>query len=360
MMKAQILRGINQLSFEDTDIPEINSDQVLVKVHAAGICGSDIPRIYQTGAHRHPLIPGHEFSGQVIETGSDTDKNWQGKRVGIFPLIPCKECQPCKAKKYEMCRNYNYLGSRCDGGFAEYVAVPEWNLIELPDSVTYEQAAMLEPTAVAIHAMRSIIGELEVEPAGTNIAEDQTLCICGLGTIGLLLAMTLQQTGYKNLLVIGNKASQQKIIKDLGVSEENYCDSNTQNVSDWIMDKTNNKGVDIFFECVGKNQTISQAIDLCAPSGKLLLLGNPYSDMTFDKNTYWKILRNQLTVKGTWNSSFTKSKDDDWNYAIKLLETGKLAPEKLITHCFSLEDLEKGLHIMRDKSEDYVKIMCRM
>ena len=139
-MKAQVLHGIGDIRYEETDKPRIEKDWVLVKVKAAGVCGSDIPRIYKTGAHVHPIATGHEFSGEVIETADD-NFSWRGKRVGIFPLIPCGECINCKKKMYEMCSNYNYLGSRCNGGFAEYAAVPEWNLIELPDNVSYKQAA---------------------------------------------------------------------------------------------------------------------------------------------------------------------------------------------------------------------------
>ncbi len=168
-MKAHVLEKVNDLQFREVDMPEVPEGWVLVKVKNVGVCGSDIPRIYQTGAHRHPLIPGHEFAGEVVETG---------ERVGVFPLIPCGKCPQCRKKQYEMCADYNYLGSRCDGGFAEYVAVPKWNLLSLPDSVSFEDAAMLEPTAVAAHAMRA----MAVQP-------DETICVCGLGTIGLLLVM---------------------------------------------------------------------------------------------------------------------------------------------------------------------------
>ena len=92
------------------------------------------------------------------EVGPEVDEAWLQKRVGVFPLIPCGKCGPCRQKKYEMCRSYNYLGSRCDGGFAEYAAVPVANLIELPENVSFEEAAMLEPMAVAVHAMRQGIG----------------------------------------------------------------------------------------------------------------------------------------------------------------------------------------------------------
>ena len=117
-MKGYVLHGIDDLHFKEVVKPVPKNGEVLVKVMAAGICGSDIPRIFTTGAHNHPLIPGHEFSGQVVDAGSSADKKWIGKRVGVFPLIPCNSCPPCKKNLFEMCRNYNYLGSRCNGAFA--------------------------------------------------------------------------------------------------------------------------------------------------------------------------------------------------------------------------------------------------
>lgn len=346
-MKAWVLYDVKDIRQEEIPRPLPAPDEVLVQVKAVGICGSDIPRIYQTGAHRHPLVPGHEFSGVVVETGEHVRDDWNGKRVGVFPLIPCKKCIPCRNKQYEMCRNYNYLGSRRDGAFAEYVAVPADNLVELPPEVSFEEAAMLEPMAVAVHAMMKIVPEAK-----------QTVAVCGLGTIGLLLVMFLREKGIKNILVIGNKEFQKNQVQKLGVSEEYYCDSKTTDVSKWIMTQTEGAGVDVFFECVGKNDTVLQAIDTVAPAGEICLVGNPYSDIKLDKNVYWKILRNQLTIVGTWNSSFTQDTKDDWNYVLGKLAKGLISPAELISHRFSLQELETGFHIMRDKTEDYVKVMC--
>lgn len=348
-MKAWVLHGVDDLRYEDIDMPAVNRKEVLVNVKAAGICGSDIPRAYKTGAHRHPLVLGHEFSGRVVE-GSDSV--WAGKRVGIFPLIPCKKCGPCMKKQYEMCRNYNYLGSRTHGGFAEFVAVPEENLIELPERTTYEQAAMLEPMAVAVHAMRrgfSLVGK-------PNVSE-LNVAVWGLGTIGLLLIMFLKQAGVKNIYAIGNKDFQRDKMIELGLTGDNYCDSRNSDGHRWLMEKTGDYGVSLFFECVGKNEIVSEAVESAMPAGALVLVGNPYSDMTLEKQTYWKILRNQLKVTGTWNSSFTGEEDDDWHYVIECLRKETIAPEKLISHRYPMKELEKGFHIMRDKTEDYVKIM---
>lgn len=358
-MKAFVLHDINDFRFETVPTPIPNDDEVLVSVKAAGICGSDIPRVYRTGTYSYPLIPGHEFSGVVTETGAKADGSWIGKRVGIFPLIPCGRCVPCQKGQYEMCRHYSYLGSRRDGGFAEYVAVPAANLVALPDNVAFEEAAMLEPMAVAVHAMRGMTGSMLDK---SNLAKemDDTVAVCGLGTIGLLLIAFLREAGFSNILAIGNKEFQKKAVLNIGLQPDQYCDSKTQDVPKWIMERTNGTGADLFFECVGKNETVAQAVDCGAPGGRIMLVGNPYSHMTLEKAVYWKILRNQLTITGTWNSSFSYHGDlieDDWSYVVKRLSAKKINPRILISHQFPLEELEQGFHIMRDKKEDYGKII---
>lgn len=409
-MKAYVLHDIGDIRYEEVKKPILKPDEVLIEVKAVGICGSDIPRIFENGTYSFPLIPGHEFSGCIVETGAEADSDWLGKRVGVFPLLPCRNCVPCGRQHYEMCRSYSYFGSRTDGAFAQYVAVPVGNLVELPEEVSYEAAAMLEPMAVAAHAMRSmglgedaglsnagerigceekdirvekkigpaekdIRAEEETSPAvkGVKAEEEagratksigqdrkETVAVCGLGTIGLLLTMFLKEAGIDDLLVIGNKEFQKKNILDLGIPEDRYLDSRDGDIVHRILDRTGGLGVDVFFECVGKNETVSEAILATAPGGRIQLVGNPASDMNFDRNTYWKILRNQLTVRGNWNSTFLHSDEDDWHYVLNLLQEGKIHPEHYITQRFRLDELEKGLHIMKDKTEEYVKVMVTL
>lgn len=345
-MKAYVLHGIGDMRYEEVPVPVLKPGEVLVEIKAVGICGSDIPRIYENGTYSFPLIPGHEFSGIVTEISGEAERSWLGKKVGVFPLLPCGRCMPCQEGHYEMCRAYSYFGSRTDGGFAQYVAVPVWNLIELPEGVSCEAAAMLEPMAVAVHAMRSIAP-----------AREERVAVCGLGTIGLLLVMFLKEAGIDDLFVIGNKEFQRKNILDLGIAQERYFDSRDGDIADYIMEHTDGLGADVFFDCIGKNEIVSKAIQAAAPGGRIQLVGNPASDMNFDRDTYWKILRNQLTVKGNWNSSFLHSEEDDWHYVLKRLSEGKIRPERYITQRFRLDELERGLHIMRDKTEEYVKVM---
>lgn len=345
-MKAWVLHGISDIQLEEVGKPRPAAGEVLVKVKSVGVCGSDIPRIYKTGTYHFPTIPGHEFSGIVTDVGIGAKPEWKKKRVGVFPLIPCRTCASCKKEQYEMCRNYGYLGSRQNGGFAEYVAVPEWNLIELPEGVSFGEAAMMEPMSVAVHAMR------RAQPDRGSVC-----VICGLGTIGMFLLMFLKDAGIGNILVVGNKDFQRQTAIKFGLEADSYCDSRSKDISEWVMEHTDHRGADLFFECVGKNETVSQAVDLTAPAGKVMLVGNPASDMVFQKAVYWKILRNQLTVLGTWNSSFTHGMEDDWNYVMERLKSHRVHPEEFMTHHFPLEELWKGLILMRDKTEEFGKVM---
>lgn len=345
-MKAYVLHDINDLRYEDIEKPKTEENSVVVEVRAAGICGSDIPRIYRTGTYSYPLILGHEFAGVVSEIGAEVSPEWLGKRVGVFPLIPCRECSSCKKNYYEMCKNYSYLGSRTDGGFAEYVRVPVWNLIELPDGISMEQAAMLEPMAVAVHAIRR-----------SKVKKSNSIAVCGLGTIGLFVLMFLREMGCENIYVAGNKESQKKLVQSLGISVDDYCDIKNQNLEEWIWEKTAGNGVDVFFECVGKNDTLTQGLNCATAGGTVRLVGNPASDMKLPKDVYWKILRKQLAVYGTWNSSFLHAEEDDWHYVLERLQREAIQPERMITHRFPLEKLKDGFELMRDKKEDYVKIM---
>ncbi len=382
-MKAQVLYGIGNIKYAEIDIPVPKEGEALIKLSRCGICGSDIPRIYKTGAHNMPLIPGHEMMGVVVSCPTAPDI--EGKRVGVFPLIPCMRCPQCRQKHYEMCNNYNYLGSRCDGGFAEYVAAPVWNLIEVPDEITDDEAAMLEPMCVAVHAMRRTgmcESSFEKETSGTDrVSKDKNIMICGLGTIGLLLAMFVRDAGYSNVFFVGNKDIQLAKLRDMGISDKNVCDVRYGDPYEFIMDRTEGAGADVYFECIGRPESYEQAIKCCAPLGKVMLVGNPSADMGLKRENYWQILRKQETLLGTWNSSFyghegdnvlsfdsigTGKEDyperaDDWTYAITRLSEWKkndlFHPGDLVTHRFKLADAQYGFDIMHRKSEEYVKIM---
>ena len=343
-MKAYVLEGINQLTYKDVLIPQLREDEVLVEVMNAGICGSDIPRIFHTGTYHFPTIPGHEFAGIVRQTGAEANNHLVGRRVGVFPLIPCMKCEQCQKKDYEMCQTYNYLGSRTDGGFAEYVAVPVWNLIELPDDVSMEDAAMLEPTCVALHAIR--------QADMTNVT---SAAVYGCGTIGMLVIQWLAAMGVRNLYAVGTRKGQQELLSD--IANCIFCNCREQDPVDFVGQQTDGAGADIVFECVGVKDSVNNSVASVRAGGQIVFVGNPAGDIELDKQIYWKILRRQLTIYGTWNSSFTKACDDDWHMAVKAIQAGKIRPSRQITHSFSFNALPDGLSVMRDRGVFTNKVM---
>lgn len=345
-MKAYVLEAVNKLEYKETEIPKLKKGEVLVEVQAAGICGSDIPRIFTTGTYHFPTIPGHEFSGMVVEAFDKEGQSWIGKRVGIFPLIPCKKCPCCQEEKYEMCSSYNYLGSRCDGGFAEYVAVPVWNLIELPEMVSYEEAAMLEPASVSIHALRRL-----------NLAGVSTVALFGLGTIGILISQWLYSFGIKTVFATGHNEEHGKLMQKVTSSSYQYMDSRKENIVEEILQQTSGKGVDAVIDCVGASESLTDALNIVIPAGQILVVANPKGNLDLDKNTYWKIMRRQIRLTGTWNSSFTHSDQDDWHTVLRACEEGKLHLKELITHDLPFDQLHQGLEIMRTGKEYRNKIM---
>lgn len=335
-MKAYVLDGIGQLIYKDIPVPRLREEDALVEVVSAGICGSDIPRIFKTGTYHFPTIPGHEFAGIVRDVGDKKYQNRIGSRVGIFPLIPCMQCEQCKKKSYEMCRTYNYLGSRTDGGFAEYVAVPVWNLIDLPANVSYEDAAMLEPACVALHAIRRV-----------NRRNITTAIVYGCGTIGTLILQWLSAMGVRPLYAVGTREEQRFLLSKM--VDCIFCNCRLEDPVDFIMRQTAGKGVDIAFECVGSRASVNNAVSSVIAGGQVMLVGNPAGNMEFDKQVYWQILRRQLTMYGTWNSSFTKEKEDDWHMTIEAIREGKIHPAAQITHRFSFEMLQAGLNAVQSK-----------
>lgn len=342
-MKANVLYGVGDLRFVDVALPRCKEGEVLVKVRAAGICGSDVARVFTTGTYHFPTIIGHEFAGEVVETRDARHRHLSGKRVAVFPLKPCFTCCNCKEGKYELCLDYDYIGSRCDGGFAEYVAVPVWNLLCVPDTISMEAAAMLEPASVAMHAL--IRSRMRIGDA---------VAVIGPGTIGMILCRLAMIAGAKDVFLIGRSKEKLDFAVKYGI--RNVCDSSVDDVKEWIDSLTGHKGVDIAVEGTGASSSMNLALDVVKSTGTILALGNPLDDMLLQKKAYWKILRKQLSLYGTWNSSYGTGRSD-WTQVLDLLEKGRIDLEKLITHRLPLSELSKGLDIMKDKNTYSNKVM---
>ena len=329
-MKAYVLYGIGDLRYEDCPMPELQPGWALVKVLVAGICSSDIPRIFTKGTYHFPTIPGHEFCGRVETVHDEEDRGWVGKRVGVFPLIPCKKCPSCQRGDYETCEHYDYLGSRRDGGFAEYAAVPVWNLLELPDAVSDVQGALLEPAAVALHAVKR-----------AEISVRDSVCVVGTGAIGLLAGQWAKLQGAGRVVIKGRSEAKRSLAENCGLEYRT---------------DTAREQFDRVIEAVGSEAALAESIQLTTPGGRLVLMGNPDGPRTLSQDTYWRILRKQLALTGTWNSSFG-SEDSDWNEVVEAIAGEELKTQAIVSLVLSSAALIEGLNVMRKKLETYSKII---
>lgn len=333
-MKAYVLHAINDLRYDDVPMPQCPKGWAIVKVRAAGICSSDIARVFTKGTYHFPTIPGHEFSGEVHAVGDATDAALIGQKVGVFPLIPCRQCDQCQQKHYEMCAHYDYVGSRRDGGYAQYVAVPVWNLIALPADMPFTVAAMLEPLSVALHAIT--LGG--VKP-GYRVA------VIGTGMIGISAAQWAYKFGASCVTVIGRNEEKRSLIEKCGL---NYS---------VCTDKSEMPEYDFVLEAVGTPAAITLAISGTKPGGTVLLMGNPSGEIALSQDVYWRILRKQLVLKGTWNSAYDGTNPSDWTNAVKAIANGEINVAPLISHTFTQDHLFEGLKMMHEHKEPYCKVM---
>lgn len=331
-MNVLNLHDIGDLRFEKKETYELIEDHVLVKIKYCGICSSDIERVFINGTYHFPTIPGHEMSGQIVAVNDD-DEELLGKKTAIFPLMPCFECDACESEEYAQCSNYNYFGSRCDGGYSEYLLVPKWNLVLFDDKLDYKIAALCEPGAVAIHSVN--IGDLH---NGDSVA------ISGTGTIGMMIALVANKKGA-DVTVIGRSSESLEFSKKLGLKT-------------LLTSELENKTFDKVYEVVGNNESINQSISICDNFGTIVLVGNPKDNVNLDKQIYWKILRKQLVLKGIWNSSYNQ-KVNDWKEILELMVEGTIPFDTLISKEYHMSEFEDAFDYIMNSKEKKLKVMFK-
>jgi L-iditol 2-dehydrogenase len=339
-MKALNLYGIHDLRYEDVAMPKYGNDEVLLRVKAVGICGSDIPRVFHKGTYHFPTIIGHEFAGEIVEAG---DESLLGRRATVFPLLPCGACEACKEGKYAQCSHYDYYGSRRDGAMSEYIAVKKRNLVFMPPEVSYKAAAMSEPAAVALHAFRK-----------AAVGLGNTIVIFGVGPIGLILASWAREAGVENIVLVARNQAKVQFAKKLGFLQA--IDSTEVDVHSFVRGITEDRGADACIEGTGTSEALEYSVLCTRNFGRVVALGNPLGDMRLSQQAYWQILRKELCVVGTWNSSFS-SKENDWQEVMIAMRDRVIDVENLITHVFSFAEYKEAFQLMHEKKEPYCKVM---
>lgn len=323
-MKALVLESNGKLSYRDVPDPEVENNECLIKVKCAGVCTSDLLRIYEHGAYLYPLIMGHEFAGEIVEVGQDVKNFSVGQKVSAFPLLPCKKCSACRERKWVFCDSYDYFGSRRDGAFAEYVAVPEWNLLSIPEGVSMELACLCEPLAVALHAFKAIPRK-----------KFARLAVLGAGFIGISLAQIAKKSDcFKEIWLLDRNDFKLKIGQELGlhtklikVGKDNKPDLNNLF-----------KSFPVVVEACGATSTYRDSLKLASTGGTVIWMGNIQGDLLISKKEVSSILRKELNIKGIWNSDYQFKESSDWTDAMEIIKRGEDWLSKLITHRVGLRE----------------------
>ncbi len=287
-MKALVLEAYNKFDFRDVPNPVISDDEVLVEVKAVGICGSDVHGMDgSTGRRIPPIIMGHEASGQIISTGKDVDGWKSGDRVTFDSTIYKLDDWFTLNGHYNLSDNRMVLGVSCtefkrDGAFAQYVAIPQHILHRIPENVTFEQAALVEPVAVALHAVNL-----------SGIKLNDTVVVFGAGMIGLFIIQLLKQAGCK---VIAVDILEEKLSMAIKAGADVTLNSKSDDITGLIRKHSNNRGADAAFEAVGISATINSAIESLRKGGSLVLVGNLSPTIEFPLQ---KVVTGEITVKGS-------------------------------------------------------------
>lgn len=347
-MKAAVLHAPGDLRVENVPVPDnLEPNEVLIKVAACGICGSDIGRVMATGTYSFPTIPGHEFSGTVEKVGGQAAHLQQGDKVAVAPLMPCGKCDDCARGNYSLCEDYNFLGSRTDGAFAQYLKAPVQNVLKVPDNVSLEVAATIEPAAIILHGIHKV-----------DLSLGDAVVVVGCGALGYFALQFAKLSGAQPLIAVDVDEDKLELARQVGAD---ICINPTKtDALAAIKEATKGRGVALALEAAGNDAGRDLSILACAKQGKVVLYGTAYGDVTFSKAAFDKIVREEVEVIGSWNSYSVPFPGKEWFDIMSLLEAGRLQVEPLITHRAGLDEAPEIFRKLKDRSfGPYHKILFK-
>lgn len=337
-MKAAKFYGIKDIRVEEAQLPALEPGMVKVKVAFAGICGSDLHE-YVGGAYAFRTQPvlGHEFAGVVVEVAEGVTQTKVGDRVAVEPPIPCGKCDNCRRGYSNLCKRGQSYGYTISGGFAEYAVVQEGNIYQLPDGMSLELGALVEPTAVAVHAVRQ-----------SQLKLGDTAAIFGAGPIGLLVLQAVKAAGASEIFVVEVSDERRQKALDLGATYViNPID--TDAVA-YIREKTNG-GVDIAYDAAGVQATFTSGVSAVRPGGEFKIVSVWERPVEFNPNA---VVSPEVTISGSF------AYVNIFPEVIRLLARGVIDGQAVITSEIALEDIvEKGFEALtKDRSQ--CKILVNM
>ena len=330
-MTAAVMYEPGDIRVEQTDIPAPGPGELLVKVAACGVCGSDIPRMNFSGAYRYPLICGHEFSGWVVDAGAGVTGYTEGDLITVPPLLPCNRCVSCQQGHFSLCEDYDYFGSRRDGAYAQFVTVPVQNALLMLAGLDPRAAAMIDPSAIALHALLR-----------TKITEGSRVAITGAGPIGLFAVQWAKIMGASEILAVDLNDQKAEMASQAGA---------TLTASGGEEALATGAGTyDVVIESAGVPPTVKLAVDLAAKHGDAAFIGIPHSPVELDKATFSNFLRREVSLHGSWNSFSAPFPGREWHDSAARLANGELKWEFMITHELGLDELPVIMKQLAERS----------
>ena len=338
-MKVALLYGPRDVRLGKMDAPRPVDDEVLIKVESAGVCGSDL-HLYSQGrigdtVVTEPHVMGHEFCGTVAEMGPKVDGRKVGMRVAVEPSLPCRKCEFCRIGRYNICPNLRFTGlPPTHGAYAEYIAIPYDFAHPVPETMSADEAAMVEPLAVGVHAVE--LAEMHPE---------DTVAVLGLGSIGLLTACVAKLSGAAQVFGTDLLPYRLDLSRDYGVDVP--INAGERNPVQTILEATNGRGVDVVFEAAGALETPQQALEIVKPGGTVVMVGIYEREEVPLVFTHGR--RKELVVK--WCRRFVHN----FPRAITLASEGSVALEPLVTHHFPLEKTGEAFELVANYADGVVK-----
>lgn len=346
MMKAHVFYEPCVMKFEDVPIPEVADNQVLVKVRACGVCGSDVSYYYgrspvETPTGKGPIILGHEFSGDVVKVGKiakDMNLFQVGDRVLANPVQNCNACPQCARQQVNLCKNTHTSGVNYDGAYAEYALVSYTHLHKLSDDISYEDAALCEPLACSCYGVKKL-----------DVKLGDFVVIFGPGTIGLMMLKLIKASGAGKIAMVGVLDYGLERAKEMGADYViNTLDKNspyyTPDIVAKISELTGGEMADRVIVPTAAKSALQGALEVSGRRANIVYFGLP-GENTILEVPLLHTLQMDKSINVSWLAPYT------WDTALKALKSGLVPAKEFVTHRFKLEDVEKAITFMNDNSQ---------
>ena len=335
-MKAIEVTKPGQINIVERPIPDIKDDEVLIKIKAAGVCGSDVHIYHGKNAFAtYPRVVGHEFAGEIIKIGKEVKELKIGDRVAVDPVVSCGHCYPCRIGRHNVCKSLNVLGVHRDGGYQEYVAVAGTSAYKIPENISWKMAALVEPYSIAA----------QVIDRGRLTADD-TVLICGAGPIGLVILQAVKMVGARVAIM---DILETRLIKAKEMGADFIINAKNSDMTKEMMAFTNNEGASLIFEATANINVLETCIQsIAAPAARVVVLGFTSELVKIPQVT---IMSRELDVIGT------RLNNKKFPQVIEWFTKGLVQPEKILSHVFTFDEAQKAFELTDTNPELVCKIV---